>query len=284
MFAMLVFAFFAIAGIGIDIGMASLTQQQMQVAVDTAALEGMRLRQAEHYIWHSDHNVSHLDRRAKASRLVQLVFDDDLHPTGIPQTANDPQATGAVMDDEDTMHFGAGPAMQVPGPMGDQIISYAPQSPVFDDPKLRWNTENKQWGDMVSGHYVPSGTHDEDVTGDYHRSDFLPAASGAVSQAQPLGFLVRMRRTDARNPRDKDLSATYFARTVPFLFSIGSLIRSPASGYDPRKHGMTLRATAIAVARPALRASPPPVDGAGVPIPDEGQANQQDRAAGRAEA
>lgn len=40
MFIVLAFAFFAIAGIAIDVGLASLTQQQMQVAVDPAALEG----------------------------------------------------------------------------------------------------------------------------------------------------------------------------------------------------------------------------------------------------
>lgn len=279
MFVMLVFAFFAIAGVAIDVGMAGITQQHMQVAVDTAAIEGLRLRQAERYMHHSDLNVEHRDRRAKTSQMVRLVFDDDLHPTGTPWATNDPQDLYEVYDtDADHMNFGAGPAMQMPGEVGKQTIQMSPDSPVWDDPKLRWNEENKAWGDMVSGTFLPDGAPTENVTGDYERSDFEPAVDGSDAQHQSLAFLVRMRRTPATNPRDKDLGATYFSRTVPLIFGIGSLIQFEQDGYDPRKRGFTVRATAIAAARPALRASPPPRNPDGTSIPDEGQFNHHESA------
>ena len=42
LFALLVFGLMGIMAVAIDVGVASLTQAQMQNAVDTAAIEGMR--------------------------------------------------------------------------------------------------------------------------------------------------------------------------------------------------------------------------------------------------
>ncbi|MFN5957579.1 MAG: pilus assembly protein TadG-related protein, partial [Planctomyces sp.] len=43
-FAILLFAIFALAALVIDLGVRSMTQRQMQTAVDAAAVEGLRFR------------------------------------------------------------------------------------------------------------------------------------------------------------------------------------------------------------------------------------------------
>ncbi len=111
--AMLMFAFFALAALVIDMGMVRLTQQQMQSATASAALEGLRFRdgippymlaspwfqqlaeptcgqapQAEYnpydpdwqsYITSVNSNLDTL-RRVLASQMVSNIFDDDLNP------------------------------------------------------------------------------------------------------------------------------------------------------------------------------------------------------------
>jgi hypothetical protein len=271
MFVMLVFAFLAIAGLAIDIGMANLTQQEMQVAVDTAALEGLRLRDYDEY-----QNVSDTSRRPKVSHMVRLVFDDDLHPTGNPSVTDDPLDPPSNFDGPDALHMGAGSTLQVAGDLGSQEIIYDPSNPVVDDPVLRTNIkpgdENNQNGDMVSGLDRADETHDE-FPG-YVRPDFT-AGNLQDQQSQSLAFLVRMRRTTGSNPLDKEPLVSSRSRPVPFLFGLGSLIHAADNGgYDPRREGMTIRATAIAAARPALRASPPPRALDGAMIPNESTLNQ----------
>lgn len=271
MFVMLVFAFFAIAGVAIDIGLANLTQQEMQVATDVSAIEGARLRNADNQIDTSDHH-----RRDKVSRMVRLEFDDDLWPTGNAFAPDDPQAPPADFDsDGDQMHMGAGPGMQVPGELGNQHVATSNETSVWDDPVLRVNVHNKQYGDMVSGTYRagPTVLHTE-VDDMYMRPDFEAGVSGTTgadaSQYEALGFLVRMRRTAGTNPSDTEAGVSYHARPVPFLFSLGSLIQGDGGGgVDPRVSGIPVRATSIAVARPALRASAPPTLPDGTPIMDE---------------
>jgi hypothetical protein len=200
--------------------------------------------------------------------MVRLVVDDDLHPSGNPSAVSDPQDPPSEYDGPDELHLGAGAAMQVAGDVGSQTIVYSPSNPVWDDPVLRTNDQpgqqkNKQHGDMVSGLYRPDQPHVE-FPG-YVRPDFTAGTITDGSIYQSLAFLVRMRRTTGLNPLDKEPFVSSRARPIPFLFSLGSLIRrSEVNGYDPRREGMTIRATAIAAARPALRASPPPrsLDGA----------------------
>jgi hypothetical protein len=267
MFVMLVFAFFAIAGLAIDMGYASLTQQEMQVATDTAALEGVRLRNAYSEISNSDDH-----RREKVSHVVRLQFDDDMKPSGNAWAINDPEDNPADFDDADHMNMGAGPGMQMPGEVGNQHISMSSAVPVWDDPVLRYNPDNKRYGDMVSGTYRADAEHVE--LGDtYERPDFNSVESGTSdSHFQSLGFLVRMRRVSGisadggQNPYDTEPYVSYRGRPVPFLFSIGSLIRSDGTTMDPRQAGITVRSTTIAVARPALRASAPPTAPDGTPI------------------
>lgn len=270
MFVMLVFAFFAIAGVAIDMGMANLTQQEMQVATDTAAIDGIRLRNADSTIV-----TSNTHRREKVSHIVRLEFDDDMKPTGNAWAVNDPEDNPADYDDADHLHLGAGPGMQVPGEVGDQHIVTSSDTSVWDDPVLRYNQANKRYGDMLSGTYRADAAHAE--YGDsYERPDFDPGiATASDSLRESLGFLVRMRRVSGisvdggQNPYDTEADVSYRGRPVPFLFSLGSMMQGNGSGMDPRQAGITVRATSIAVGRPALRASAPPLMPDGTPIMDE---------------
>lgn len=288
MFALLVFAFFAIAGIAIDVGMASWTQQSMQVAVDPASMEGVRLRDYNTYQHYSDPR-----RRPRVSNLVRLVFDDDLRPTlGTPaSTALNVAAVPA--DDADALQLGAGPMLRVSGQSdGDMAAggvtgwqapptpAGAPATPTWDDPVLQGNqlpdgtVGNFEWGDMLSGTFYPNEPRDE--TPSYQRADFIRGATDiTLGSREAIGFLVRMRRTpSAANGFDNAPGKASRGPTVAFLWGLGSLMRKdPSSAWDPRRQGITVRATAIAVARPALRASPAPVNSlTGLPIISESDA------------
>jgi hypothetical protein len=139
-FAMLMFALMGLAALVIDIGFARLTQRQMQTAVDSAALEGLRFRDGIPEEWLNDpvmkaeieaacgshpalpQNPGDPDwqiwlncvRRWAASRNVAFVFDDDLDPS---------DDDGAFYDDNNpdpnvgqqfnvAGQFGAGPVLE----------------------------------------------------------------------------------------------------------------------------------------------------------------------------
>lgn len=265
MFAMLVFVFLAIAGLAIDMGMATLTQHQMQVAVDTAALEGVRLRDFE-----GSQPLSNQRRRARVSQIVREVFDDDFVPTG--PVAPNGSWPGSIGDNGDDLQLGAGPALQVSGgsgPMAASATVSVPSTPVWDDPVLETNDVNDQVGDQLSGTYLADRPHVED--GAYSRQDFS-VASGPIGTRESLCFLVRMRRTTASNGLDHRPGISSAGSALPFLFSMGSLMRqSDASAWDPRGDGLTLRATSIAVARPTMRVGVPPRNADGSAIPDSAE-------------
>jgi hypothetical protein len=263
LFAMLVFLFLALASIVIDVGTASLTNQEMQVAVDPAALEGVRLRDFDEYQTQSNQH-----RRPKVTNLVRQVFDDDLHPTG-----GTPGLHGGYTvppDDPDALQLGAGPMMRVvngSGPYAASGTIDVASEKVYDDPVLQENSGNDVYGDMVSGNFMPDTVHAEDST--YVRSDFA-AGTGLVA-SRSLGFLVRMRRTTTgANSLDDVAGVSSSGPSLPLLFGMGSLMhQDPGSTWNPRTDGLNVRATAIAVARPALRASMPPRRSDGTVFYDE---------------
>lgn len=272
LFAVLVFVFLAIASVAIDVGRASATQQQMQVAVDTAALEGVRLRDADAY-----QTLSNTTRRPRVSNLVRYVFDDDLHPTNamaMPLGA-DPMPA----DDADRLNVGAGPMFSIQGgqgPLNAQGVIVTPSVPVWDDPILETNSgggptggvaQNQPQGDQVSGTYYFDQPHGEDSA--YTRLDFRHGVSSEYYAG--ISYLVRMRRSGTTNPLDNQPGVSMSGPTIPFLFGLGSLIeRAANSTYDPRRAGLTVRATAIAGGVPALRASPRPRNPDGTAIVAEG--------------
>ena len=267
-FALIVFALMGLAAIAIDVGLASLTQSQMQTAVDTAALEGVQHRDFHDYRWKSNSY-----RRPRASELVRHVFDDDFHPTGgIAATEERP---ALPPDSPDLGNFGAGPLLSVT-PTPDMPVSSASQTlgvpavPVLDDPVLQTNSlpsnNDQAAGDMLSGTY----SHDADPlhveASDYTREDFERATTQTAAR-QALGFLVRMRRTSGDAPLDAIPSVSSRGPTLPLLFGLGTTIHAADGGaYDPRLDGLTVRAAAIAAARPAMAVGPVPLGPSGLPI------------------
>jgi hypothetical protein len=115
-FAMFLFAFMALAALVIDIGFARLTQQQMQTAADSAALEGLR----------GEDSLDYDDRRAAARQVVAWHFDDDLDASG---------DDGAF--DAGSGQFGAGPLVGFTSGAGDpslvasQLMEVDPANPVY---------------------------------------------------------------------------------------------------------------------------------------------------------
>jgi len=120
-FAMILFGLMALAALVIDIGFARLTQRQMQVAADSAAVEGLR----------GDGVLDDAERREAARDFAHWHFDDDLDASGTYPADDD----GAF--DGGSGQFGAGPMVQFSGAAGDpslaasQLMEVDPANPVY---------------------------------------------------------------------------------------------------------------------------------------------------------
>ncbi len=97
---------------------------------------------------------------------------------------------------------------------------------------------------MVRGAYDGTKSHREDST--YVREDLDVNGVGA--------FLVRLRRSREANIPGVSSSGP----TTPLMFGRATMIptEANANGWAPRRDGVTVRATAIADARPARRIGP----------------------------
>jgi hypothetical protein len=236
-FALLVWALLAIAALAIDMGFISLTRTQMQMAAETAALEGLRWR---------DNSGPNSDafRRTQASGIVASLFTD---PSGERQ-------------------LGAGPDIPLSGGETEfnALQTIGPPPYGFYVPDLQPNTpQNLAYGDMVSGCYIappppePPGAENSD----YIRNDFVLAedASGGcpASSAAARSFLIRLRRTNDFQGFDNQPGVSSAGTALPLLFGRATTIHSDSTNnpnnYNPRVHGITLRGTAIADTQPALR-------------------------------
>lgn len=103
LFVMMVFALMAMAALVIDLGIARLTQRQMQTASDSAALEGLRGLGMD--------GGTYAQRQDAAERMIEFHFDDDLDPTTDQDTS-----LGARVP------FGAGPLIEFQGSEGDPSL------------------------------------------------------------------------------------------------------------------------------------------------------------------
>ena len=215
------------AALTIDWGFVTLTRVHMQNAVDTAALEGLRQRDALGLL----DGTSDAARREAAGNFVAWHFDNDLDP-----------------DTEDPFQFGAGPQLQLEGGITEfnasQQLSLS-DSPVYK-PSLESNPTNASHGDVVSGEFLDVSDHSE--LSDYTRSDFLPADQASSPSANAL--LVRLRRTNDLQGLDRLEGISSAGNPLPLLFGLGSPIQATENGI--RQTGFSVRATAIADARPCL--------------------------------
>ena len=245
--AMISLALCAMLSLIVDIGYARLTQGQMQNAVDAAAIEGLRKRDAG----------TDAARRTAASNFVSYTFDDDLDPT-----------------DGDDYNFGAGPIIDLTdgiGTLHGAQVATIPDVHVYK-PTLQANLGNETAGDMVAGRFCYNGdpaasegsvyADNETVCGQaqlgdgsYARNDFNPGGANANA------FLVRMRRSndyaDQDQQIDEDIGSS--GPSLPLTFGKATTIFSddPAGGYSVRRDGLTVRATAIAATRPVLHLGAP---------------------------
>ncbi|MEM7516550.1 MAG: hypothetical protein AAF368_06480, partial [Planctomycetota bacterium] len=234
--AILLFGLMATAAVIVDLGIARVTQGNMQVAADSASLAGLRNRDA----FGGSPAQADLARRAVASRTAASLFDEDLDSS----TANV------------ALILGAGPTIDtgvrgVSDPAGGLLTTSGPYVP-----SLQLNgATNVTEGDLVAGSFSPNrgfaDWHNESAG--YLRTDFASAAATDAPSAP--AFLARLRRTHGREGLDRQPGISSAGPSLPFLFGLGSpLGATNAEVYDPRRDGITVRATAIADARPALAA------------------------------
>jgi hypothetical protein len=232
-FALIVFAFLGLAALVIDMGLARLSQRQMQSAVDVAALEGLRWR--DELPPDADTTDTEQERREQARSVIIDLFADNAG-----------------------RRYGAGPVIQLsPGVSDLNALQTIESATLFKPgPGMRLNLGDELHGDMVAGRYEINPAYDgaalRDEDAGYQRRDFVPSPGGDA-------FLVRLRRTNDFQGLDNDGEVSSSGPTLPLFFGRGTTIRggNPGTGYSPRHHGITVRATAIAHARPVLSAGPP---------------------------
>jgi hypothetical protein len=221
--AILMFTFFALAGLVVDLGIVRMSQGAMNAATDTASMEGMRLQDS----------VSDADRRAAAAALLRSHFDDDFE-----STAGDPRMFGAGPD---VTFTGGTPALAA-----NQTVVVGPQVVFKPNPQL--NLGNADHGDMVSGFYDPNDLlHAE--TPAYLRTDFSTAPQTPDDRE---AFLVRLRRTNDPNGLDEQPDVSSRGPTLPYLFARGSMMAAPS-----KSAGVTVRSTSVAAGRPVTMAGIP---------------------------
>jgi hypothetical protein len=265
-FALVVFGIFGIMALAIDMGIVTLTRVQMQNAADAAAIEGLRQRDglvgalADECSSLVGAEAQDCHRRVAARDVVRWIFDDDFDPDA-----------GEIVDRQ----LGAGPATIFPNEDGVGnldasrllLASEIPADRVYK-PILQHNAGNASRGDMVSGTFFPNSSPVEfgetaceasaDPNCPYQRADFAPSLAPGPDDA----FLVRIRRT--RYSADQEPGVSSNGGPLDLIFGRGTTVHEdPDSGYSVRRDGLTVRGTAIAQVRPALRAGPavlgPPV-------------------------
>jgi len=234
LYSLFFYVVFAIAAATVDTGLARLTHLQMRTGSEAGALEGMRLADGDD-----------LARREAVRDVVSWVYDENLD-TGTP---------------DDGALFVAGPRFELDAGVGDAraLQTLTIPDPPVERPVLELNTGDEPHGDMVSGRYdLDDLAHTED--GSYSRSDFEAGDGGAGARA----FLVRMRRTrdptdpSVVDPLDDEAGVSSSGAALPYLFGRGALLSN-----EHRRRGITVRATAIAAARPAMTVGRAFADGDG---------------------
>ena len=213
---MIVFGLMSLLGVIVDMGYARLSQMLMQNAVDSASIHGLGAN------------------RAEAKKFLEWHFDSSPFDS-LPNDGT----------------YGAGPVVELTGGIGDADASALIQSVGLYLPNAQLNQSNFEFGDMVVGDYL-GGAASEDAN--YLRPDFVPNQDGEA-------FLVRLRRTvdasdwpNAGSVLDRVIGVSSSGPPIPFLFARGGLMTGgdPTAGYSPRHHGLTVRATSIALLRPVL--------------------------------
>ncbi len=264
LFALLLIGILAILGLTIDTGFVLLSRRQMQAAVNTASIEGLRWRDQlppdgdliglgldpDDPLLQTE---TDLIRRRMSRHFVLGIFDDDGaifdedYSLGTPNADSTVLGTGVAVSDEG--------GTEIAG--GFRAFATINESNTYVyTPQLALNLLNQDSGDMVSGQYQYGLGHLE--TPEYLRNDFSTAPNLFDPTLPENAFLVRLRRSDEVYDEvdDPSLSTHSSGPTIPSLFSRGAILR--AEGDDPhailtrRERGTQVRATAIADLQPAI--------------------------------
>lgn len=273
LFAMVVFAILGTIAVAIEVGFVRVNRERMQSAADATALEVMRERDiALVQEQGADAATRELGRRNRNRWFASWTFAGQLassYEAG-PEGAGFNLTLSGGSDDFNSGQLLVGASQGVPVPELNMEASASPQ------------LLNAQHGDIVTGTFtgqrrLPSGSAQEfDPAGytgldgnpihlesaDYSRVDFQPGGSDPLQKQSAV--VVRQRRTVAQgyshhSPLDVQPGVSSSGWTLPLAFGAGAGFRGedPDQGYSVRHHGLSLRATAIAAARPALRVGAP---------------------------
>ena len=231
LFSFAAIGIFALLSLTVDLGYAKLTQEQMQCASDSAAMEALRYRDDQSIARSQRENK----RRTAAKEFMDRIFDDDYDAATAPDV------------------YGAGPIIDLDGGVTGAFALQTIQ--VSDDPcyrpDLQLNPGNDPHGDVVMGTF-DFNVFPHDETAWYSRNDFsVSSQSNALRQPSAL---VRLRRTKDFNFLDTCPGVSTAGPPLPFLFGRGSLIKvdNPDAVYNPRQHGLSLRSTSIAHGRAVM--------------------------------
>lgn len=276
LFALIVVVVLGTIGLVIELGTVRLDRDRMQSAADSTALEILRERDFDpEGFGASEREARDHGRRERNKQIASWVFDEELLESYPLQE----QGAGSYIDLRS--EHPQGPS----NPMNSQLVVEVDDGQ--STPSLRTNYAgtpgsgaalNKRNGDIVSGAFTghePGASvgfggnpiHRENNA--YERVDFdVPLPTDAPTSNS---VLVRLRRTIPNGmpapaswnlslDTETDVSTSGWRR--PLVFGLGSsfLGEDPTSTYSIRHHGLSMRATSIAQARPAVRIGAPSSD------------------------
>jgi hypothetical protein len=248
LFVMVLFALLALAALVIDLGIARVSQRQMQSVADAAALVAANTYNSQ-FNSTNDDATSDQSARNDARQSVSNYFNSLDASFGsvrvIDPVGGTDDAVAALQNLERDPDGGL---------MKDQ---YGRIDPNDSSQGLQLNSSNQTHGDVVRGRFTELASHQE--TKIYHRDDFAADMSGS-------DWLVRLRRTSNRDSLASEPDISSRGVAIPFLFGRGTTMQSttdpaeqsnPDDPYAPRKHGITVRATAIAAPTTVKSVGPP---------------------------
>ncbi len=290
--ALIVFALVGVLSLVVDIGYARLTQGQMQSAADAAALEGLRqrdvgVRNPVTGVTINDPFASDCLRRAAANRIVRRTFDDNFDPidgdpgyqfgagpvVGLTEGVTSVHAlqTISVPDphvykpdpqlNQQNQVYGdmvSGRFCYTSDPVPSEGGTYELQDIVCDEPQRGTGTYSRNdFNPNLTSPGAPAAFGECPAPDDVPPTPWPLGGTGTLSTVNDSAFLVRLRRSNDFQDLSGQMEPSVGSSgpSLPLTFGMGTTIHgdNPDSDYSVRRDGLTIRATAIADVRPALR-------------------------------